>query len=301
MSLLAVKGSIYAHDPVIVKEKEYYYRFQTGDLLPVFRSKDLLQWEQIYTVFSKNPEWCSKQIPGSTSLWAPEVVYRNNEWHIYYSVSTFGKNRSCIGLVISKTLNHDSSEYKWVDKGFVLLSTEKDDFNAIDPAVEQDQDNHDWLLWGSFWSGLKMQRLDNNGFLMKNTPVISVASRMTDPNPVEGGYILKHKNFYYLFASHDFCCRGTASSYHIVIGRSELITGPYIDKDGIALMESGGTTLRDGFSYERWAGPGHNSIFVENNKYYMVYHAYDRNNNGIPMLMIESFEWDDKNWPVFVK
>ena len=49
--------------------------------------------------------------------------------------------------------------------------------------------------------------------------------------------------YYYLYASTDFCCRGLDSTYKIVVGRSESVTGPYLDKDGKDMMEGGGTLL----------------------------------------------------------
>src|SRR5215471_11148948 len=52
--------------------------------------------------------------------------------------------------------------------------------------------------------------------------------------PVEGAieapFIVRHGDFWYLFVSFDFCCRGAKSDYHVVVGRSRQVTGPYIDK-----------------------------------------------------------------------
>jgi arabinan endo-1,5-alpha-L-arabinosidase len=296
MNLFPVSGAVWAHDPVIVKEHGVYFRFQTSDLLTFFTSDDLYKWERAGSVFQKNPAWCSEKIPGCSSLWAPDVVRRCGEWRVYYSVSTFGSCRSGIGLVVSKSLDPSSPDHGWTDKGPVLLSREGCGFNAIDPAVISDEHGDDWLLWGSFWGGLKMQRLKKDGMLAENFPVYSTASRRTDPNPIEGGYIHFHDGWYYLFASHDFCCRGTASTYHIVVGRSRSASGPYLDMDDIDMMNGGGTTLRDGFSFSRWAGPGHNSVFSEDGRQYLVYHAYDREHDGTPQLMIEPFTWKNE-WP----
>jgi arabinan endo-1,5-alpha-L-arabinosidase len=296
MNLIPVTGDIRAHDPVIVKDHGIYFRFQTSDLLTFFTSDDLVSWRKAGSVFRENPAWCDKTVPNCSNLWAPEIIRRGDEWRVYYSVSTFGSCRSAIGLAVSKTLDTDSGDYGWTDRGPVLLSEEGSGFNAIDPAVIADGNGDDWLLWGSFWGGLKMQRIGRDGMPIENAERYSVASRCTDPNPIEGGYIFFHEGWYYLFASHDFCCRGSASTYHIVVGRSRSVTGPYLDMDDVDMMQSGGTTLRDGFSFDRWAGPGHNSLFAEDGKQYLVYHAYDRLHNGAPSLMIEQFVWKD-GWP----
>ena len=299
MSLLKVTGDIITHDPVIVKSQGIYYRFQTGDLLPFYVSNDLLHWKLKGTVFNRNPEWTQKTVPGSTNLWAPEVVFRDGYWRIYYSVSTFGKNVSAIGCAISKSLDPDNAEYGWTDSGAVLTSSSRDCFNAIDPAVIKDDADVDWLLWGSFWTGLKMHRLGKDGFFDKSDNLIhDIAKKDNNLNPIEGGFIIHAKGWYYLFCSHDYCCRGNDSSYHFLVGRSRVVTGPYTDKMGRALLAGGGTTLRDGTSYARWAGPGHNSVFHDDDgKWYLVYHAYDREDKGIPKLQIEEFIFDKDEWP----
>lgn len=302
MALLNVSGDINTHDPVIVKQNGIYYRFQTGDLLPYYVSNDLLHWEYKGCVFTKNPDWTQVAVPGSTNLWAPEVVYRDGYWRIYYSVSTFGKNTSAIGMVISKSLNSDDAEYGWTDSGAVLTSCPGDCFNAIDPAIIQDLNGGDWLLWGSFWGGLKMRKLASNGFLDTKDSILHDIAKKTNQqeNPIEGGFIIKRDGWYYLFASHDYCCRGVDSTYKIVFGRSRLVTGPYVDINNKAMLFGGGQLVRDGNSHRRWAGPGHNTVFHDDNdKWYLVYHAYDREEGGKPKLQIEEFFWDDNQWPVF--
>ena len=67
--------------------------------------------------------------------------------------------------------------------------------------------------------------------------------------------MLHKDDYYYLFVSFDFCCRGISSTYKIMVGRSDKITGPYVDREGKPMMQGGGTLLLEGF--ERWRGPGH--------------------------------------------
>ena len=74
------------------------------------------------------------------------------------------------------------------------------------------------------------------------------------------------------------------------VGRSDALTGPYVDRDGVPLTEGGGTLILS--AYGQWKGPGHNGMLFEDGIYWMVYHAYDAKQIGIPKLRIESISWD---------
>lgn len=297
-AVLELTGAVGTHDPTIVKEGQTYYRFSTGDGIPIASSPDLRDWTNEGRVFDENPEWTAQAVPGSTAFWAPEVVFRNGRWRIYYSVSTFGSQISALGLVSSPTLDPNSPNYGWKDEGLVLTSSEDDDFNAIDPAVVADADGRDWLLWGSFWGGLKMRALESSGKPRADAETFDIANRRISPDSVEGGYVLAKDGWFYLFASFDFCCRGLDSTYRMVVGRSRSVTGPYLDKNGDDLNEGGGSPLRDGEGDPRYAAVGHNSIFSEGGDHWLVYHAYDKRRNGAPILGIERLFWDEEGWPI---
>lgn len=58
----------------------------------------------------------------------------------YYFVSAFGKNTSCIGLAVNKTLDTTSANYRWVDMGKKIQSVPgRDKWNAIDPNLTLDE------------------------------------------------------------------------------------------------------------------------------------------------------------------
>ena len=170
-----------------------------------------------------------------------------------------------------------------------------DNWNAIDPAVELDTAGTPYLVFGSFWSGIKMAKVDPVTF--KSIPGETLISLAAKPgtDAIEGGFITWRDDYYYLFVSHDFCCKGMMSTYNIRVGRSAEITGPYLDRDGKPLTEGGGTLVYKGS--DRWRGPGHNSIYIEGETYYMVYHSYDAKAGGIPTLRIEALKWDADGWP----
>ena len=299
MALLALSGDLRTHDPTIVKENGVFYRFQTGEGLPFQKSTDFTHWEKTGSVFSEKPSWTSRAVEGSSlHFWAPEIVKRGDEWRIYYSVSTFGSQKSAIGLCVNKTLNPESPDYRWEDLGAVIVSDESCRFNAIDPCVISDEKG-DYLLFGSFWGGLFIAPLTSGGFLAKDAEARNIATRNLSENAIEGGYIFKHGDYFYLFASFDFCCRGITSSYKIAYGRAKSLSADFCDKSGKSMKEGGGTILRSGDSFERWAGTGHCSVFADGERQFLVYHAYDRENSGESKLLIEEFFFDSDGWIVF--
>jgi arabinan endo-1,5-alpha-L-arabinosidase len=106
---LRLEGAILnVHDPVVIKQDDSYYLFSTGVGIPVRRSPDLQTWRVARggTVFQRMPEEASAYVPGADNIWAPDISFYNGRYHLYYSVSTFGSNRSAIGLATNKTLLH---------------------------------------------------------------------------------------------------------------------------------------------------------------------------------------------------
>lgn len=300
-SELELRGAIRdVHDPVIIQAEDAFYLFCTGDGIPIRKSTDLLIWSRPFPplVFAELPAWASERIPGATNIWAPDISYYNGKYHLYYSVSTFGSNRSVIGLATNTTLNFQAGGYQWVDEGLVIESTGVENYNCIDPNIILDADGIPWLAFGSFWSGLKMRRLDyeTGKPSSEDETLYDLVTRPVRDNPVEAPFIIRRGDFYYLFASYDFCCRGVESTYYVVVGRSETITGPYVDRDGVSMLQGGGTQIT--FPTDRWRGPGHCAVLQTDDADYIVYHAYDAQMGGTPTLRIDQLTWDADGWPL---
>ncbi|WP_404339877.1 arabinan endo-1,5-alpha-L-arabinosidase [Sphingomonas sp. MMS12-HWE2-04] len=297
------------HDPVIAREGDTYYVFGTGHgqrLVETRSSKDLVQWTAGAPLFTTIPEWAQKAVPGTGGMWAPDISFVNGRWRLYYSVSTFGSNRSAIGLFTNATLDPKAPTYAWRDEGLVVQSMPSDDFNAIDPNFVIDAQGKHWLSLGSFWSGIKLFALDpKTGKQLKpgETP-FSIARRPAPVGaaaPVEAPFIVPHGGYYYLLVSYDYCCKGANSTYYTAIGRSKAITGPYLGKDGSAMMEGKGTIFlrADLQEQQRFRGPGHAGwLHDKDGKDYVVYHAYDKDNRGAPTLRIAPVTWGADGWPV---
>jgi arabinan endo-1,5-alpha-L-arabinosidase len=295
------------HDPVMIKQDSLYYLYCTGWGISVWSSADRINWKKEKPVFDKAPEWAVKTIPGFMGhIWAPDITYYNGQYYLYYSVSAFGKNTSCIGLVTNTTLNYDDPAYMWKDHGKVIQSVPgRDLWNAIDPNLAFDEKDTPWLAFGSFWSGIKLVKMNSDlKSVAEPQEWYTVAKRARDyktddPNPgeaaIEAPFIFKKNKYYYLFVSFDFCCRGVKSNYKIMAGRSEKVNGPYVDRQGNRLDQGGGTLVLEGNS--SWPGVGHNSAYTFDGTDYLVFHGYDASDNGKSKLLIREIHWDDEGWP----
>ncbi|WP_260925780.1 arabinan endo-1,5-alpha-L-arabinosidase [Novosphingobium sp. 9] len=294
------------HDPVIIREGQTYHVYNTiGRYIGEKTSTDLVHWVNAGPVFDTLPAWATKAVPGTEGIWAPDISYENGEYRLYYAVSTFGSNRSAVGLATSPTLDRSSANYHWTDHGLVVMSTEADDFNAIDPNFVKDAQGGQWLTLGSFWTGIKLFRLDpKTGKPASGTKPISLARRPVPagaPDAIEAPFILPHGGWYYLLTSFDYCCKGVNSTYYTVISRSRSVTGPYLGKDGSKALEGGGSVLvrADLKEKGRFRGPGHPGAFTDTDgTTYLVYHAYDKQHEGAPTLRIAPLIWGADGWPV---
>lgn len=298
---------IQVHDPVITRQDSTYYIFCTGQGITVFSSTDMKHWKREQPVFSKAPEWAVQALPGFKGhVWAPDISFHNGQFYLYYSVSAFGKNTSCIGVATNKTLDPSSVNFKWIDHGKVIQSVPgRDMWNAIDPNLAMDENNEPWLVFGSFWEGIKLVKMDKElTTIALPEKWFTVASRkrteaLPDSMPgdaaIEGPFIYKHDKYFYLFTSFDYCCRGEKSTYKMMIGRSEHIQGPYVDKNDLPLNSGGGSLVLEGD--KNWHGVGHNAVAAFNGIDYLIFHAYDAADRGRSKLRIEKITWVN-DWPL---
>lgn len=277
------------HDPAgIVSENGRYYTFYTSNGVEHAYSTDLCTWKRGGRIFSSGfPSWINTYVPGFEGhFWAPQVFYMNNKWHVYYSCSTFGSCQSAIGLATSTSLENPV----WKDEGMVVFTNNSSDHNAIDADVMR-HDGKVWLIYGSFWSGIVMTRLDTTtGKPIDRNDLHYVA----DGNP-EAAFSIYHGEHYYLFFNRGKCCDGVNSTYYINVGRSKNPAGPFLDKNNRSTSNGGGTVILE--TQGRFIGPGHFGYFAENGKEYMSYHYYDKNQNGMSKLKISTLSWHD-GWPV---
>jgi len=284
------------HDPSqVLKEDGRYYFFSTGRGISLVQEQPDARWLPIASAFEREnlPAWHQELVPANRGyLWAPDLLRIGETYFLYYSVSSFGKQRSAIGLLTGKTLNPKSPQWKWEDQGPIITSDQNSPFNAIDPAIFRDDDGSLWMTWGSFWNGLYLAELHpETGKLLhpqKDHTQIAWAPK------IEAPFLHRQEKYYYLFVNHGLCCRGLQSTYEIRVGRSQSITGPYLDQEGKDLREAGGTILLESHGNE--IGPGHASILRRNDQEFLCYHYYSKNHRGASRFSLRPLVWKN-GWP----
>ncbi|MEV4490538.1 family 43 glycosylhydrolase [Micromonospora coxensis] len=282
-----LSGDIGVHDPTVVRRPDGTYLVaHTGDNIALKTSTDRVTYRNAGAVFPGGAPWTTTYTGGARNLWAPDLSYRNGRYHLYYSASTFGSNRSAIFLATSTT----GASGSWTNAGLVIESRTSDTFNAIDPNLTVDDQGRWWLSFGSFWSGIKMIQIDPATGRRLGTSLHSLAAY--GPG-IEAPVLVKRGPWYYLYVSFDRCCQGANSTYRIMVGRSTSPTGPFVDRAGRDMLSGGGTQILA--SHGSVHGPGHQAILADTDGDHLFYHYYA--DNGASLLGVNRIGYDAAAWP----
>lgn len=300
----SLRGNLGAHDPgSIIKCKDKYYLFYTGQGISWKSSTDKIYWTGGGSVFVNAPNWTTNAVPGFTGFfWAPDVFYLNGRYCVYYAISTLGSQVSGIGLVTNPTLDPSDASFQWTDQGPVITSTNGSPYNTIDPCPTFDASGNPWLCFGSYWNGIYVVPLNpTTGLqLASNSPTYHLAYNSS----IEASYLFRHGNYYYLIVDWGSCCSGVNSTYNLRIGRGTSITGPFLDRNGVDMAANGGSLFLEGTG--KFTGPGHFAMLSENGSQWFSYHYYDAGSYspgygayGSPDFDLEPLSWSADNWPYF--
>jgi arabinan endo-1,5-alpha-L-arabinosidase len=295
-------GETGIHDPSVIEVGGRFVALGTGRQGPthgairVKTSPDGIRWTDAGVIGEGPPAWAVAALGFKPlNVWAPSISRRGATVFLYYCLSSFGRNASAIGLMTNASFDPLKPGEGWRDQGLVLMSRDGDDFNAIDPFRIDLKDGRAYLAFGSFWSGIKLSRLNSEtGKLIRpDTPRIALASR--NGGAIEAASILEHAGKFYLFVSFDQCCKGVASTYNIRVGRADRIEGPYRDKDGKAMLEGGGSLLLP--TTGRFIGPGGQEAVKTSSGEMLAYHYYDGDTFGASKLQFSPILWSADGWP----
>ena len=221
------------HDPLIIPLEGEYLGLST-DLghrhVTARTSADLKNWSAPFSLLPETPVSVQRHV-GTEHFWAPELVRRGGVWRLYYCARRPGKTCSVIGLAEAR---EPKGPYAY--RGDVVVSQHSTTFtqaNAIDPCVCADRDGKDWLIYGSFFGGIRILPLDADGFPTEHHEGACIAGG--GHQAIEGAYVWYHapSDRFVLFTSWGDLGR----DYHIRVAYANEITGPYTDSQGYDMTD----------------------------------------------------------------
>jgi arabinan endo-1,5-alpha-L-arabinosidase len=303
------------HDPSRItldglKARELYST-GLGVVTSIDRSAEA--WSHSSPVFRQLPAWARRAVPKAANddFWAPDVLDLGHIQRMYYAVSSFGSQISCIGLA-----ELSIGQENWTDRGEVVCTKVGMNWNAIDPCpVVDPASGKAYMTLGSFWTGIYITTLDNaTGKLEKDAKYLHIAANpKTSSNEIEASFLHCHNGTYFLFVNYGLCCRGVQSTYKIMVGKSEVITGPYVDKAGVHMTDGGGELFLATQGDEIGPGqvgiqtvpvgstpkmPGQSDAVSTDMSTVFSYHFYSKAASGAATLGLRSLLWDKAGWPV---
>jgi arabinan endo-1,5-alpha-L-arabinosidase len=295
--LFGLDGQPGIHDPstVILHEGKYYV-YGTGAGLPISISDDGWTWRRAGGLMQALPGGRPSQdviTRGGNNTWAPDVIHVGDKYFVYYAAPGT-QPKAAIGLLVGKTLDPNSPDYKWEDGGPVVWSDGVEDSNAIDPGVFRDSTNGSlWLTYGSYFGYIRLVELDpkTGKRLHPEAKPVNIAINS------EASVMISHDGWYYLLVTHGSCCAGANSSYNIRMGRSRKVTGPFVDNMGIDMLQGGGKLFLG--SGGRYVGPGHFGLLDlgDGVQKFSCHFEADLDRGGASVLEIRPLLWRD-GWPV---
>lgn len=292
-----------AADPTVIRTEEgfYLYATQTNSYwIPIYFSKDLVNWEFKRSAFRNATKPKPDVLPGGGAFWAPEIRYINGKYVLYFSWAKWGDG----SISYTAVATSDSPVGDFLNAKPLLIT---DDFgsNCIDQFYYE-EDGKKYMFVGSF-NGIYVTELTDDGLSVKRgadgKPVLK---KQVCGRAFEGTNIYKKGKYYYLFASINNCCpnNGMDSKYKVVVGRSENLLGPYVDRKGKDMLDNSWELVLEGDG-ETFFGPGHNSIIIPDDAGtdWMIYHSYVKENGAVGgrLGMLDRIVWSADGWPTIKK
>ncbi|RYU93828.1 glycoside hydrolase family 43 protein [Emticicia agri] len=275
-------------DPSVIRVDDTYYAAGTssewGPAYPIYRSKNLVDWEYVGPVFAEIPEWTMG------SFWAPELFYRNGTFYCYYTARRKSDKQSFIGVATTKDITKG-----FTDHGLMIEWTSE----AIDAYVVEDKGKL-FITWKAY--GLDKGRvieLLGAELSADGLKVTGEAFALIKANPddwekggAEGQAIFKRGKYWYMLYSGNSCC-GSKCNYMVGFARAEKLQGPWTKYAGNPVLVGD----------EVWKCPGHGTVVTTpDNRYFYLHHAYSAadftfvGRQGV----LSELVWDETTqWPVF--
>ena len=271
-------------DPSVIRVgKDYWATATTSQWAPIFpllHSNDLINWRVVSAVFQAPPAW------SAGSYWAPEIAQDGGRFFVYYTA------RKKDGPLCVAVADAPRPEGPYTDHGPMVCQ----DAGSIDAAAIRDESGRRYLVWKEDGNSRKLptplwaQPLSEDGRrLVGEKQELLRNEAPWEAHLVEGAFILRRGEWFYMFYSADACC-GRRCNYKLGVARARRLLGPWERHPGNPLLA--GTT--------RWKCPGHGTVVDDpSGRTFLLYHAYDASTFEYVgrQGLLDEVTWDADGWP----
>lgn len=271
-------------DPSVIRVGEEYWASATSSewapFFPLLKSRDLVNWEWVGNAFERRPEWATGR------FWAPEIWEHKGKFFLYY----VGLKKGGPLAVAVATADHPAGP--WTDHGPMVAQ----EAGSIDAMPVADLDGTLYLIWKEDGNSrnkptpLWIQKMSPDGTkLVGEMKEILRNDADWERNLIEGPYVQRQGDFWYMFYSGNGCC-GNGCNYALGVARARNLMGPWEKCPSNPLL----------IGTDMWKCPGHGSVVRDKDgRDWLLYHAYQAD----PFIyvgrqgLLDPVTWKD-GWPV---
>jgi len=269
----------YHPDPSVCRVGDDFYlvnsSFQYFPGVPIYHSRDLVNWELIGNVLDRESQLPLKGATSWLGIYAPTIRYHNGT---FYMITTNVGNGGNF-MVTASDPRGPWSEPLWLEQ------------QGIDPS-----------LWFENGKCYMVSNPDNTIMLCEIDP--KTGRQLTPSKPLwqgtggrypEGPHLYKKDGWYYLLISEG----GTELAHKLTIARSKKIDGPYVGNPANPIL----TNCSMAGQNKQIQGTGHGDfVQAADGSWWIVFLAYRQFGGSYHHLGRETFlapvTWGKGQWPV---
>lgn len=273
-------------DPSLVKADGSWLVFASetdASVVPTYISSDLLSWTEVDPVFDEETR---PTFIRNAKVESPEIVSLGDGSYLLYYTLKAKADSSGIGVATATAVSGP-----WTDHGEVIRKKDVGVNNIEHPSFIQD-DGVNYLVFGG-GKGVYVARLSADGLTLDKT---SSLTRIAG-DEVDAPSIVKHGPYYYLIASVGVTTGGASCPCLTVMGRSDSLFGPYLNKGGESMLDGKYDILIEHST--KFRGPGHVSQLTtdDDGNIWLLYNSYDLTAvSAGRTLMLDKVTWEN-DWP----
>ncbi|MGI6114639.1 glycoside hydrolase family 43 protein [Luoshenia tenuis] len=271
----------YNPDPSVCRVGEDYYlvtsSFEDFPGVPVYHSRDMVNWEQIGYCLTRRSQLELKNCPPSRGIFAPVIRYHQGRFYM-----------------ITTNVSHGGNFYVWTEDPAgewsepIFLAQ-----GGIDPSLFFDDDGKVYLTsnqpTGGDWTIAQSEIDIATGQLLTKPRTVWTGTGGRHP---EGPHLYKINGKYYLMIAEG----GTELGHMETIARSDSPYGPFESCPHNPILTHRGNPLN------LIQGTGHADLIqAHDGSWWLVFLAFRMTRNAFHHLGRESFmapvTWDEDGWP----